>query len=117
MILLAQVVQVSVISSSRHVAHVSFSLILFDLPFHFNLSFPVFFLSSVLMHPDLHTDLYNLDSVENNLRHSAKGSLDAYDVTFSLTEPGIPPCTVLWSMPVWLCILCSTMRSGGWLQA
>ena len=37
------------------------------------------------MFPDLHTDLDNLDSVENNLRHSAKGSLDAYDVTFSLT--------------------------------
>ena len=37
------------------------------------------------MHPDLHTDLDNLDSVENNLRHSAKGSLDAYDVTISLT--------------------------------
>ena len=70
---LAQVVHVSVISSSRHV-HVSFSLILFDLPFYFDLSFPVFFLSSVLMHPDLHTDLDNLDSVENNLRHSAKGA-------------------------------------------
>ena len=38
------------------------------------------------MHPDLHTDLDNLDSVEDNLRHSAKGSLDAYDVTFSLTN-------------------------------
>ena len=37
------------------------------------------------MHPDLHTDLYNLDSVEENLRHSAKVSLDAYDVTVSLT--------------------------------
>ena len=37
------------------------------------------------MHSDLHTDLDNLDSVENNLRHSAKGSLDAYDITFSLT--------------------------------
>ena len=37
------------------------------------------------MYPDLHTDLYNLDSVGNNLRHSAKGSLDAYDVTHSLT--------------------------------
>ena len=58
---------------------------LFDLPFHFDLSFSVFFHSSVLMYPDLHTDLDNLDSVENNLRHSAKGSLDAYDVTFSLT--------------------------------
>ena len=37
------------------------------------------------MHPDLHTDLDNLDSVEKNLRHSAKGSNDACDVTFSLT--------------------------------
>ena len=81
---LAQVVHVSVISSSRHV-YVSFSLILFILPFYFDLSFTVFFHSSVLMHPDLRTDLDNLDSVENNLRHSAKGSLDAYDVAFSLT--------------------------------
>ena len=40
------------------------------------------------MHPDLHTDLDNLDSVKNNLRHSAKGSNDAYDVTFSLTQGG-----------------------------
>ena len=38
------------------------------------------------MHSDLHTDLDNLDSVENNLRHSAKGSNDGYDVTFSLTS-------------------------------
>ena len=60
-------------------------MILFDLSFYFHLSFPVFFLSSVLMYPDLQTDLYNLDAVENNLRHSAKGSLDAYDVTHSLT--------------------------------
>ena len=37
------------------------------------------------MHSDLHTDLDNLDSLENNLRHSAKGSNDAYNVTFSLT--------------------------------
>ena len=73
------------LSSSRHVAHVLFSLIFTYFPFYFNLSFTVFFLSSVLMHPDLHTDLDNLDSVENNLRHSAKGSLDAYDVTHSLT--------------------------------
>ena len=36
------------------------------------------------MFPDLQTDLYD-PSVENDLRHSAKGSLDAYDVTFSLT--------------------------------
>ena len=37
------------------------------------------------MYPDLQTDLYNLDSVKY-LRHSAKGSLDAYDVTHSLTD-------------------------------
>ena len=73
------------LSSSRHVAHVSSSLILFDLHFYFHLYFPVLFLFSFLMHSDLHTDLDNLDSVENNLRHSAKGSNDAYDVTFSLT--------------------------------
>ena len=73
------------LSSSRHVAHVSFSLIFTYLPFYFNLSFPVFFHSSVLMHPDLHSDLNILDSVENNLRHSAKGSNDAYDVSHSLT--------------------------------
>ena len=37
------------------------------------------------MFPDLQTDLYDPDSVENDLRHSAKGSLDVYDVTHSLT--------------------------------
>ena len=37
------------------------------------------------MHPELHTDLDNLDTVENKLRNSAKGSLDTYDVTVSLT--------------------------------
>ena len=74
----------SVISSSRH-ENVCFSLIFIYLPFYFNLSFSVFFHSSVLMHPDLHTVVDNPDSVENNLRHSAKGSNDAYDVTFSLT--------------------------------
>ena len=34
----------------------------------------------------MHIDLDNLDSVENNLRHSANWSNDAYDVTFSLTD-------------------------------
>ena len=81
---LAQVVQVSVIFTPCCTC-VSLSD-LFDLPFYFDLSFTVFFTSSVLMHPDLHADLDNLDSVENNLSHSAKGSLDAYDVTFSLTN-------------------------------
>ena len=73
------------------------------LSFYFDLSFPVFFHSSVLMHLDLHTDLDNLDSVENNLRHSAKGSLDAYDVTFSLTESegSLPPPHDSFSVSRW----------------
>ena len=37
------------------------------------------------MHPEHYTDLDNFDTVETNLRHSAKGSNDAYDVTDSLT--------------------------------
>ena len=58
------------------------------LPFYFDLTFPVFFHSSVLMHPELQTDLDNLNTVEHNLRNSAKGSLDTYDVTVSLTVRG-----------------------------
>ena len=46
---------------------------------------PSSFHSSVLMHPEHYTDLDNLDTVESNLRNSAKGSNDAYDVTQSLT--------------------------------
>ena len=37
------------------------------------------------MHPEQHTELEDLDTVQHNLRTSAKGSLDAYDVTHSLT--------------------------------
>ena len=75
------------LSSSSHAIHDErLSLILFDLSFYFHLHFTVLFLFSFLMHSDLHTDLDNLDSVENNMRHSAKGSNDAYDVTFSLTS-------------------------------
>ena len=37
------------------------------------------------MHPEHHTDLENFDTVQSDLRHSAKGSNDAYDVTDSLT--------------------------------
>ena len=55
------------------------------LPFYFDLTFSVFFHSSVLMHPEPHTDLDNLNTVQPNLRHSAKGSNDDYDVTDSLT--------------------------------
>ena len=35
---------------------------------------PRLLLSSVLMFPDLQTDLYDPDSVENDVRHSAKGA-------------------------------------------
>ena len=38
------------------------------------------------MHPEPHTDLDNLNTVQHNLRHSAKGSNDAFDVTVSLTS-------------------------------
>ena len=37
--------------------------------------------------PEQHTDLDNLNTVQHNLRNSAKGSNDAYDVTVSLTCP------------------------------
>ena len=37
------------------------------------------------MFPDLQTDLYDVDSVENDLRHSAKGSLVTFDDTHSVT--------------------------------
>ena len=37
------------------------------------------------MHPEPRTDLDNLNTVQHNLRNSAKGSNDAYDVTVSLT--------------------------------
>ena len=38
------------------------------------------------MHPEPLTDLNNLNSRQHNLRTSAKGSNDAYDVTVSLTS-------------------------------
>ena len=37
------------------------------------------------MHPEHYTDLDNFDTVQSDLRHSAKESNDAYDVTDSLT--------------------------------
>ena len=37
------------------------------------------------MHPEQHTDLDNLNTVQHNLRTSAMGSNDAYDVSVSLT--------------------------------
>ena len=70
-------------SLHRHTFVVLHDLTFF--PFYFDLTFTVFFLSSVLMHPEHYTDLDNLHTVENNLLHSAKGSNDAYDVTHSLT--------------------------------
>ena len=38
------------------------------------------------MHSEPHTDLDNLNTVQHNLRNSAKGSNDDYDVTVSLTD-------------------------------
>ena len=75
----------SSISCHPHVAHVSFSLIFTYLPFYFDLSFTVFFHSSVLIAPwHAHRPLQP-GLRGNNLRHSAKESLDAIDVTHSLT--------------------------------
>ena len=37
------------------------------------------------MHREQHTELDNLNTMQHNLRTSAKGSNDAYDVTVSLT--------------------------------
>ena len=34
------------------------------------------------MHPEPHTDLDNLNTMQHNLRHSAKGSDDAYDTGY-----------------------------------
>ena len=85
MILMAQVVH----ESSRHLIFTPcICVVLLDfayLPFYFNLSFPVFFHSSVLMHSEQHTELDNLITMQSNLRNSAKGSNDAYDVSVSLT--------------------------------
>ena len=66
-------------------SHMSVSLWPRLLPFLLQPNFPVFFHFSVLMHPELHSDLNNLNSMQHNLRTSAKGSKDAYDVTVSLT--------------------------------
>ena len=62
------------------------------LPFYFDLTFPVLFHSSVLMHPEPHTDLDNLNTMQHNLRNSAKGSNDVYDVTVTLTLTASQMC-------------------------
>ena len=80
--LLAQVVLESVIPSPCH-PWWAFLSEFFDLSFSFHPHFLVFFLSFLFMHSDLYSD--DLDSVTNNLRDSAKGSNDGYDVAFSLT--------------------------------
>ena len=76
--------------TSSHLHTCAVLLDLAFLPFYFDLSFTVFFHSSVLMHPEPHTDLDNLNTVEHNLRNSTKGSNDAYDVTLSLTKLEAP---------------------------
>ena len=61
------------------------------LPFYFDLSFTVFFHSSVLMHPEAHTDLDNLNTVQHNLRNSAKGRLSQVSpTTWSSTSSATP---------------------------
>ena len=60
-------------------------LILFDLSFYFHLHFPVLFLFSFFMHSDQHIDLYDPDSVQNNLRLSVKESFVTSDDPHSLT--------------------------------
>ena len=52
---------------------------MFDLSFYFHPHFLVFYLSFLSMYSD------DFDSVTNNLRDSAKGSNDGYDVAFPLT--------------------------------
>ena len=43
------------------------------------------------MHPEQHTELDSLVTMQHNLRTSTKGSNDAYDVSASLTSlPSIP---------------------------
>ena len=49
--------------------------------FYFDLTFTVFFHFSFLMHPEQHTELDNLNTMQHNLRTSAnKESNDAFDV-------------------------------------
>ena len=56
------------------------------LPFYFDLTFTVLFHFSFLMHPEQHTEVDNLITMQHNLRTSAKGSNDAFDVHTSLTK-------------------------------
>ena len=56
------------------------------LPFYLDLSFPVFFHFTFVMHSEQRTELDNLITMQHNLRTSAKGSNDAYDVHTSLTK-------------------------------
>ena len=68
---------------SCHPCTCAFLLEFTSLIFHFDLSFPVFFFSS-LLHFEQHTELDNLITMQHNLRTSAKGSDDAHNVHTSL---------------------------------
>ena len=68
-----------------HTIHERLSLTSPSSLFYFDLTFPVLFHFSILMHPEQHTDLDNLITMQHNLCNSAKGSNDAYDVSTSLT--------------------------------
>ena len=71
--------------TSSHLHTCAFLSDLTFLPFYFDLTFTVLFHFSFLMHPEQHTELDNLNTMQHNLRTSAKGSNDAYDVSVSLT--------------------------------
>ena len=77
-----------VLESSSSACHPWASLLDFDfLLFYFDLSFPVFFQFSFLMHPEQHTELDNLITMQHNLRTSRRG------VTTRTTSP--PPSQVM----------------------
>ena len=61
----------SLISSHLHTCAFLFDLTF--LPFYFDLTFTVLFHFSFRMHPEQHTELDNLITMQHNLRTSAKG--------------------------------------------
>ena len=75
---------------------------------------PSSFHFSVLMHPEPHTDFNYLNSMQHNLRNSAKGSNDAYDVTVSLTgyEPNDMVFNELGQLPGFLLLHCPVIGPG-----
>ena len=112
----------------RIVIHVRFSLTSpASLSTSTDLHRPLHF--SFLMHPEQHTELDNLITVQHNLRTSAKGSNDAYDVTppsqvmspttwssTSSATPRVPSPTLprhrTWTWTTLRSASCSTKHTG-----